>query len=439
MERAKNSRSNNRPSADKRRKNKSSGRKSSFGKPSADTSNNPSSAKASAGNAGKKKSGGNRGGNNRSKKQMVSKIDPKTLVKKAIKTEVKKYETDTLFSDFDLHPTLLANIEAKGYKHPTEIQDKSLANLLEEKNMIGIAATGTGKTGAFLIPMVDKMIDRKNPLALVVVPTRELALQVEMEFRSLIKGTPLRSVSFIGGTNINADIRKARQKHHLIVATPGRLNDLVSRKVLNLNNVSTLVLDEFDRMLDMGFINDIKRILSYVYNRKQTLLFSATVEPSQKHIIEEIVHNPVKVSVNSGTKSSDNVDQDVIYVHSADEKFNKLLDILKSEECEKTILFVETKRKADRITKKLNKHIKSDTIHGDKSQNYRVKAIKRFKEGDVKVLVATDVAARGIDIDGITHVINFQLPLTMDSYIHRIGRTGRAGNTGQAFTFVDKF
>lgn len=397
----------------------------------------PQNSKNRPSQGGKKNTSSN-GKSGHQRKKMVSKVDPRDLIKKATIHEEKEYTPVNRFDDFDIDDKLKNNISIKGYEYPTEIQDKSIPDLLDGRNLIGIAATGTGKTGAFLIPLVNKMISNDREIVLVVAPTRELALQIDAEFRTLVKGTPVRSVCFIGGTKINQDIRKAKQKHQIIIATPGRLNDLIMRKAISIKFVQSLVLDEFDRMLDMGFINDIRKILSYINNRKQTLLFSATVDKSQEKIIAEIVQNPIRINVTTGTKSSDNVDQEVIEITSPEEKYIKLKEILNQKDCEKVFLFAETKRTVDRISKKLKQlGVKADVIHGDKSQNYRVKAIDKFKKGAIQVLVATDVAARGIDIDDVTHVINFQLPLTMDSYIHRIGRTGRAGKTGKAYTFVE--
>ncbi len=376
--------------------------------------------------------------NRGSRNKMVSNIDPGKLVKRASQTKEEKFVSTITFKDFSLHKSLERNIATKGYVSPTEIQEKSIPSLIDGNDMIGIAATGTGKTGAFLIPIIHQMLENKEITALVVVPTRELAQQVQDEYRSLTNGLGLHSSCFIGGTNVSKDISIARRKNRFIVATPGRLNDLLDRRALNLNHSSILVLDEFDRMLDMGFINDVRKISQSMPNRAQTMLFSATVDKSQERLIKEFVHLPIRVNVTSGTMSSDNVHQDIIEVSASENKFDILLGLLKNPSFEKVILFAETKSTADTISKKLQKSgLRSDVIHGNKSQNYRTKAIKLFKSGKTRILVATDVAARGIDIDNVTHVVNYQLPRTMDSYIHRIGRTGRAGKTGMAYTFVN--
>lgn len=290
-----------------------------------------------------------------------------------------------------------------------------------------------------MIPIIQQLLENKAAFtSLVVVPTRELALQVEEEFRSLTKGLGLFSSSFIGGTNINRDLSQLQRKNHLIIGTPGRLIDLINRKALQVQNVSVLVLDEFDRMLDMGFVNDIKKIVRLMASRKQTMLFSATVDKTQKPMIDELLKNPVEVKVSSGVSTSDQIEQDIIRVPQGMDKFNMLLDLLGEAEFEKVLVFAETKRLVNKLSKRLSESgVKSDMIHGNKSQNYRNTALGKFKSGNVKVLVATDVAARGIDVSDVTHVINYQLPINFDSYVHRIGRTGRAGKTGKAFTFVD--
>lgn len=371
-------------------------------------------------------------------KRPVSRLNPELLVKKSTSINTEPYVSDRNFEQFHLHGELRKNIAHKGYRSPSEIQDRCFDHLLKGKNLVGIAATGTGKTGAFLIPMVQQMLTVNHVSGLVVVPTRELAQQVQSEFRSLTKGTRLTSACFIGGTNVGRDIASARGKLNLIVGTPGRLNDLIDRKALRIDTRSTLVLDEFDSMLDMGFIKDIQKLVSGMRNRKQTMLFSATLDPTQEKLIQQITGSATRVNVSSGTRSSDNVDQHIIRVKDSENKFDVLFKLVNESSFEKVLLFEETKRGVDKLSKQLkNSGIKSDVIHGNKSQNYRSRAIELFKSGSTKILVATDVAARGIDIKGVTHVINYQLPQTMDSYIHRIGRTGRASATGVAYTFVN--
>ncbi|MCK5066434.1 MAG: DEAD/DEAH box helicase, partial [Bacteroidales bacterium] len=278
---------------------------------------------------------------------------------------------------------------------------------------------------------------RVNPYALVVVPTRELALQVEEEFKSMSKGLGLFSACFIGGTNINRDLQTLRRNSHVVIATPGRLLDLTDRRAIDLGKFKTLVLDEFDRMLDMGFIHDVKRILEGLKQRTNTMLFSATLDKSQQSMIDTILSNPVTVKVSGGTRGGDSIDQDIIRLKPGEDKFKILKNMLNGDEFDKVLLFEETKHRVSKLCVKLNKAgIAAEQIHGNKSQNARQSALKAFKQGRVKVLVATDVASRGLDISDVSHVINYQVPQTHDSYIHRIGRTGRAGKSGKAYTFV---
>ncbi len=374
----------------------------------------------------------------RAKKPMVSAIDPKMLVKAAVETKTESFVPTLSYAAMELSPKVKSNLKSKGYTHPTEIQEKAIPELIAGRNMVGIAATGTGKTGAFLIPIVAQMEVETNTTALVVVPTRELAEQVLAEFKEISKGMGLSAACFIGGTSVGKDLSLARKKQDLIVGTPGRLLDLINQGALRLQGTDILVLDEFDRMLDMGFLPDVRTITGLMGSRKQTLLFSATLKKDQEKVIQQLVENPVRVKVSSGTESSSNVQQDIIRVAAHENKFEILAKMLQDSALEKVILFAETKRAVDRIHVKLKKSgVFSDVIHGDKSQNYRSNAIRKFKSGRTRVLVATDVAARGIDVDGVTHVINYQLPLTMESYIHRIGRTGRAGKKGMAYTFVN--
>ena len=372
-------------------------------------------------------------------KKLTSTIDPGTLVKQAKVCQQKEFTPSCTFDEMPLSIKLQSNLRNKGYQFPTQIQQETLDHLLAGNDLVGVAATGTGKTGAFLIPIIERLLENKsNQTSLVVVPTRELALQIEAEFKSLTRKLHLYAVTLIGGTSVGKDLETLRKHHDLIIGTPGRLIDLADRRALKLEKISVLVLDEFDRMLDMGFVNDIKKIIRAMEARRQTMLFSATIDHKQKPLIDKILRNPLQVQVSTGNTASDNVDQDVIRVPNGQDKFDILVNLIGGEECEKVLIFAETKRLVDRVSKKLNRTgVEAEVIHGNKSQNYRTKAINRFKKGQVQVLVATDVAARGIDVADITHVINYQLPLSMESYIHRIGRTGRAGKTGKAFTFVD--
>lgn len=382
-----------------------------------------------------------RGYRKRNNKTKISSIkDPNVLVKKAIHEEEIVYTPSRSFNQMPIHKKIKVNLAKKGFTMPTQIQDKTLEHLISERNLIGIANTGTGKTAAFLIPIIERLLRNSKPFtSLVVVPTRELALQINEEFRSLSRGLGLYAACLIGGTNVSRDILKLKMRNHLIIGTPGRLLDLSQRGALRLQTISVLVLDEFDRMLDMGFINDIQKIVQSLHNRKQTLLFSATIDKMQGSLINQMVHNPVEVKVSSGASTSDRVEQDIIKVPKGRDKFEMLRNLMDDEQFQKVLIFAETKRMVDRISRRLNQSgVRSDRIHGDKTQNYRNKALDNFKRGNVQVLVATDVAARGIDISNISHVINYQLPMSFNSYLHRIGRTGRAGRSGKAITFVDE-
>lgn len=375
--------------------------------------------------------------NNAAKK---STLNPELLIQQAVAPSVKAITVETRFEEMDLQPQLKINILKMGFVSPTEIQDKTFDKLVDGANLIGTANTGTGKTGAFLIPILENLSRSKENRfqSLIVVPTRELALQVYDEFKKLSEGLKVRAACYIGGTNIEKDIRSLNNHFDLVIGTPGRLLDLRNRGNLKLGRFEVLVLDEFDKMLDMGFIRDIRELISGMKHRRQTLLFSATKDPKQQTIINEIVANPFMVEIHSGDKSSKNVEQDIIRVPEGQDKFKLLLDLLADKDFDKVILFTETKHLANRLSKKLNNSgVKSDQIHGNKSQNYRVNALDKFKNGSIRVLVATDVAARGIDVNNVSLVVNYQLPKDFDTYIHRVGRTGRAGKTGIAYTFVD--
>ena len=375
----------------------------------------------------------------RTVKKKESTLDPRLFVKIAQPSGQEGFRTEKTFADLGLTAKLLQNILAKGYQTLTNIQEQSIQPLLQGRDMMAISKTGSGKTAAFLIPIIEHALkDPRNYTALVVTPTRELALQIEEEFKSLTLGMQLHSATFIGGTNINSDHQKLQRKLQVIVGTPGRLLDLSDRRELDLRKVNTLVLDEFDRMLDMGFVLDVNKLVNRIGTREQTLLFSATLEPSQKKLIDGLLSNPLEVKVSGGGSTNENIEQQTIRVPEGQDKFDVLADLFANPELEKVILFTETKRLADRLAKKLvQAGIKAGQIHGDKSQNFRNRMIDEFKSGDIRVLVATDVAARGIDVADVSHVINYQLPMTMDAYIHRIGRTGRAGKVGHAITFVN--
>lgn len=310
--------------------------------------------------------------------------------------------------------------------------------MLEGKDVIGLANTGTGKTAAFLIPAIQKLMDTPEPLSvLVITPTRELATQIDDEFRLFAKDLRLYSSVCVGGMNINRQIHSLKRRPHVVIGTPGRLKDLIGQRVLNLQRVHTLVLDEADRMCDMGFLPDIKQIISHVPPQRQNLFFSATMTPVIGLLIQEMMRDPITISVVRGV-TSDHVYQDVVTARDKTHKIEILTDMLSNEAFEKVLVFGETKYGVQRLADTLNKSGHSaEAIHGNKSQPQRQRALDKFKDNTVKVLVATDVAARGLDIPNVSHVINFDQPHTYDDYVHRIGRTGRGGATGEAYTFVE--
>ncbi len=403
--------------------------------------NNIKNRKSDTRNFKGRKSFQQQGSKQKNTRKKISSIkDPNMLVKKAILKEEIAYTPSRSFNQMPINEKIKTNITKKGFVQPTQIQDKTLEYLISGRNLMGIANTGTGKTAAFLIPIIERLLQNSKPFtSLVVVPTRELALQIKEEFISLSKGMGLYAACFIGGTNLGRDIDQLKRRNHIIIGTPGRLLDLSQRKALRLQEISVLVLDEFDRMLDMGFIDDIQKMVQLMHNRRQTMLFSASIDKMQGSIVNQMVQNPVEVKVSSGTSTSDQVEQDIIKVPIGSDKFEMLRNLMDDKQFQKVLIFAETKRLVDRVNRKLNQSgIRSDRIHGDKTQNYRIKALEKFKRGNVQVLVATDVAARGIDVSNVTHVINYQLPMSFNSYLHRIGRTGRANNLGKALTFVDE-
>jgi ATP-dependent RNA helicase RhlE len=389
------------------------------------------------GGGGQRRSGGGGGGGRRST-HVYKPIAADLMVHEAVPMKSVEYISKTKYDDWNLSPKLKINIRNAGWTRPTQIQEEAFSSIVDLRDVMGIATTGTGKTGAFLIPIIDALLKDEPFQTLCLAPTRELALQIEDEFKILSKGTTFSSVCLIGGRNINTDIQRLKRDYDLVVATPGRLKDLHQQRKIDLKQASVLILDEFDRMLDMGFQKDVMFLADQMGERDQTLLFSATLDKTQKKLIDHFLTNPVTHAVSSGEASAEHINQTVRYV-SGDERFDALVDMMQEPDFKRVLVFAETKHRVKKITKKLiQAGIKADEIHGNKSQNYRQKALNAFKSGKIKVLCATDVAARGLDIDDITHVINFEAPTDYDVYIHRVGRTGRAGKTGEAITFVDK-
>jgi superfamily II DNA/RNA helicase len=385
--------------------------------------------------------GRNRYGRQRNKRKRFGVyIDANRYIKAAVKSESKEaFIPSFKFEDLKLHPSLKNNIKRKGYSTPTPIQDKALDQIMNGKDFLGIANTGTGKTAAFLIPMVQKLANDRRETLLVIAPTRELAEQINAEFTDLARGLNLFSVECTGGNSIFKQIQKIRKGCNVIIGTPGRLIDLSERGEINFAVATNIVLDEVDRMLDMGFVKDIKDIISKLPENRQSLFFSATINRKVEELIGTILKRDyVKVSVVTG-ETSQNVDQSVVYYAGPEEKIKKLEEVLRNNENGKILVFIGTKRGVDKLAKKLNSEgYRVGSIHGNKKQKERSRSISHFKEGRSDILLATDVAARGLDIDNISHVINYDEPNTYEDYIHRIGRTGRASKSGIAMTFVQK-
>lgn len=382
---------------------------------------------------GKRRGGGNRGP---SKKY----IHPSRFINKAVaKADEVIYEPKHKFADFPFGNQLHHNIANKGYITPSAIQDQAIPHIIEGKDVIGLANTGTGKTAAFLLPIIERQSGiTLRPSVLIVAPTRELAQQIDEQFRDFAQGLNLYSTIIVGGVNIDRQIRDLKRRPHVIIGTPGRLKDLMKRRVLQLNNMTTLVLDEADRMLDMGFLPDIREIVGAMPRDRQTLFFSATITPEISALVNTFLKDPVTVSVRT-SETSEHVEQNIIESRDKNHKLDILTDMMRDDEFEKVLIFGETKFGVQRLSDHLdNMGIPSAAIHGNKNQSQRQRALKKFKDQRVKVLVATDVAARGLDIPNVSHVINFDTPQTYEDYIHRIGRTGRAGASGKAFTFIDR-
>ncbi len=372
------------------------------------------------------------------RKMLGEHIDISKFVKKSLVCAVvEPVVIENKFSDFGLCPQLEKNLEARKYLVPTPIQDKSILHTMSGRDLIGLANTGTGKTAAFLLPMITKVFKDKNQKVLIVAPTRELAIQIDEEFKKFVPSLGLRSVVCVGGAPIYRQLTTLRRdKPNFVIGTPGRLKDLRERNALHFSVFQNVVLDEIDRMLDMGFIDEVKRMLAEMPKQKQSLFFSATMPPKIKELTKQFLIDPVTVKV-SKEGASENVDQDIVRCNRF-AKFDKLKDLLINADLKKVLIFSETKRDVERLVDGLIRDgFKADSIHGDRKHNQRQKALLRFKESHIQILVATDVAARGLDIKNITHVINYTIPQTYDDYIHRIGRTGRGNEKGFALTFVE--
>lgn len=353
-----------------------------------------------------------------------------------ITTSDETYIPNNSFDNFDLFPVLKQNIIGKGYTTPTPIQDQAIGPILEGRDFIGLANTGTGKTAAFLIPLINKIYKDRTQGVLIIAPTRELAVQIHDELKGFTKDMKLSSALVIGGANMTRQISDVRRNPHFIIGTPGRLRDLIEREVLYLDNFSNIVLDEVDLMVDIGFINDVKYFISMLPKIRQSLFFSATLSPRIREVLNNFVTNPVTVSVKQ-QDTAENINQDVVKVENIAKKVDQLHDLLIKDGFDKVLIFGRTKHGVEKLHRELDSRgFKVGAIHGNKTQGHRQRILTSFKNNEIQVLLATDVASRGLDIPNVTHVINYDLPENYDDYIHRIGRTGRAGKTGTALTFV---
>ena len=347
------------------------------------------------------------------------------------------------FKDLKLVAPLLKALHQQQYKHPTPIQQQAIPAALANNDLLACAQTGTGKTAAFALPVLQSLfLDKqhgnntpKHIKALVLTPTRELAIQIEESFKSYSAYTDLKSLAIYGGVSQFHQVKKLQQGVDILIATPGRLLDLAVQRHVALQHIKILVLDEADRMLDMGFINDVRKILAKMPQQKQTLFFSATMPPDILHLSQSILNNPVRINITPVSTTAETVDQHVYFVEKSDKR-SLLIHLLKNNDIDSALVFTETKFGADKLCAALRKeNIKAQAIHGNKSQAERQKALSNFKNKNIDILIATDIASRGIDIDSLPYVINYELPNIPETYVHRIGRTGRAGANGKAISF----
>ncbi len=389
-------------------------------------------SRTSRGHAGRRNFGRGRGKGPKSQR-----INESLFVNKASATNATyEYVPEHTFASLEIDGRLKQTIARKGFTKLTSIQDKTIPHLLRSEDVIGLADTGTGKTAAFLIPFINKILKDKTQKVLILAPTRELALQINVECMDLAKGLGVYSVVTVGGESIREQIFQIRRGFNLLIGTPGRLRDLVDRKVVNLAVFQNAVLDEADRMLDMGFLPDVKFLLGKLCPDRQTAFFSATVPPAINELTKTFSHRPIKIETKLRDTSSD-VEQDVVRLTLSDNKLDILSDLLKKKEFKKVLIFGKTKAGVQHLSDDLERRgFSAMAIHGDKFQASREKTLRAFRQGRIAILVATDVAARGLDVPDITHVINYDVPSTYDDYIHRIGRTGRAGKKGLALTFI---
>lgn len=362
----------------------------------------------------------------------ISKFVKKNIVRK----EAEIVEIKHAFSDFALCKPLQENLKQRNYLAPTPIQDQSIDHIIAGRDIIGLANTGTGKTAAFLLPLINKVFLDPTQKVLIITPTRELAFQIEEELRKFSWGMRIFFACCVGGAPIHKQMGNLRRYPNFVIGTPGRLNDLIDRGYIKLPEFNNIVLDEVDRMLDMGFINVITEMLKVMPEQRQSLFFSATLPIKIRGFIGQFLKNPVTIEVKTGD-TSENVDQDVVRYESEATKFNSLSNLLKEPEFSRVLIFAETKMEVERLTSSLLvSGFKAESIHSNKNQSQRSRTLSQFKTGAINIMVATDVAARGLDIKEVSHVINYTIPQTYNDYVHRIGRTGRGDSLGKALTFV---
>lgn len=377
-----------------------------------------------------------RPGGQRGSKRNLPTFDPTQFINKnPIEVKEEVYIPKHQFRDFQIDEKLKKTLSSIGLKTPSPIQDQVIPIILKQKDVVGLAETGTGKTAAFLIPLIELKKKDMRATTLILTPTRELAIQIQTELQKLTKNFKIFSTVCVGGVSIGPQIRQLRRTNQFIIGTPGRIKDLLDRRVIKTPNINSVVLDEADRMLDMGFIHDMKEILGQLPEKRQTLFFSATMDEKTKGLIHDFMDDPTTISVKK-KDVTDSIEQDVVKYMRA-QKYETLVDLLKQDNFRRVIVFGAMKHSVEKLGKELNRSgIKAESIHGNKNHNQRQQSLKRFKSGQVKILTATDVAARGIHVDNVSHVINYDLPSTFEDYVHRIGRTGRGAKRGQALTFV---
>jgi ATP-dependent RNA helicase RhlE len=377
-------------------------------------------------------------GKSNQRKSQLEGADTNIFIKKAKQSRPDQVEKQSnTFDIFGVCDQLKVNINSMGYVNPTPIQSQVIRPILEGRDVIGLASTGTGKTAAFLIPLIDVLFKERNKKALIIVPTRELAVQINEEFRALSRGMSIFSATLIGGSSIGRQANDLKRGSQVVIATPGRLRDLIERQLIRLGNFTNIVLDEVDLMVDIGFIAEVRYFISLMPRIRQSLFFSATISMKVQEILQSFVTDPIRVSVKE-QETSENVNQDIIRVERLERKLDQLHSLLIKNEFEKVLIFGRTKHGIEKLNRELNSRgFRVGAIHGNKSQGQRLKVLQSFKRNEIKILLATDVASRGLDIDNVTHVINYDLPQTYNDYVHRIGRTGRAGKLGFALTFVN--